>query len=76
MSTPADQCGIDLAGAVWRKSSYTAGNGNCVEVADIPGATGIAVRDSKNTHLPAARVSRPAWSAFVAAVAGGALTAS
>ncbi|MEU8121248.1 DUF397 domain-containing protein [Spirillospora sp. NPDC049024] len=35
----------------WRKSSHSGGNeGNCVEIADLDGHTGI--RDSKN---PAAR---------------------
>ncbi|WP_411146427.1 DUF397 domain-containing protein [Streptomyces sp. x-80] len=65
---------VDLVGAVWRKSSYTAGNGNCVEVAGIPGDAGIAVRDSKNVDIPAARVSRQAWSAFLGAVDKDTLT--
>ncbi|MDX3231280.1 DUF397 domain-containing protein [Streptomyces sp. ME19-01-6] len=68
MNDSADLYTGDLASATWRKSSYTANNGNCVEVADMPNAPGIAVRDSKNTHLPAARVSHAAWSAFLAAV--------
>ena len=44
---------IDLAGAQWRKSSYSGGSGgNCVEVAtNLPGL--IAVRDSKNPGPPA-----------------------
>ncbi|MFI0405084.1 DUF397 domain-containing protein [Actinomadura sp. 3N508] len=35
----------DLANAKWRKSSYSGGTGDCVEVADL--AESIAVRDSK-----------------------------
>ncbi|WP_460060038.1 DUF397 domain-containing protein, partial [Thermobifida fusca] len=31
---------------VWRKSSYSGVNNNCVEVSDLPNAT--AVRDSKH----------------------------
>ncbi|MEV7084671.1 DUF397 domain-containing protein [Streptomyces sp. NPDC093085] len=64
---------VDLAGAAWRTSSYTAGNGNCVEVAPLPAATGFAFRDTKDRALPAARVSGAAWSAFVTAVAADAL---
>ncbi|WP_064273644.1 DUF397 domain-containing protein [Streptomyces sp. RTd22] len=66
---------VDLTGVAWHKSSYTAGNGNCVEVADVPGFPATAVRDSKNPELPAARVSTAAWATFVTAVATGTLTA-
>ncbi|NGO68218.1 DUF397 domain-containing protein [Streptomyces boncukensis] len=75
MSEMADLYAVDLADVVWRKSSYTAGNGNCVEVADTPGAAGVAVRDSKNVDIPAARVSRRAWCAFLASVAEDTLSA-
>ena len=46
---------MDLTRALWRKSSYSSGNGgNCVEIAvNLPGV--VAVRDSKD---PAARCSR------------------
>jgi hypothetical protein len=74
MTNTADLYAVDLAGAAWRRSSYTVNNSNCVEVAELPGAVGTAVRDSKNPHLPAARVSRDAWTAFVRAVAADALT--
>ncbi|MEY9213225.1 DUF397 domain-containing protein [Thermobifida halotolerans] len=49
----------------WRKSSYSGGRENCVEVADLPGAT--AVRDSK--HPEAAVLAFPVseWAAFVRA---------
>jgi hypothetical protein len=56
----------DLDGAVWRTSSYSGGQGECVEVAtSIPGL--VPVRDSKR---PAGRVitfSHDAWNAFVSA---------
>lgn len=52
--------------AVWRKSSYSGGDGgNCLEVAtgnpDI-----VPVRDSKVTGGPALVFRTVAWSAFVA----------
>lgn len=73
MTNPANLYAVDLSQAAWRKSSYTANNGNCVEVAGVEGI--IAVRDSKNTHIAPLRVSPQAWGAFVTAVATDSLTA-
>ncbi len=57
--------GHDLSRAVWRKSSYSGGNGGqCVEVArNLP--AGVAVRDSKDPDGPRIVVTRAAWAAFV-----------
>jgi hypothetical protein len=59
-----------LTRATWRKSSYSGGSGNCVEVADyLPGVVGV--RDSKDP------VGRPlvfttlAWLAFAHRVKNG-----
>lgn len=47
------------------KSSYSSGNGECVEVArNVPGA--VAVRDSKQADGPVIAVAPTAWSAFTA----------
>jgi uncharacterized protein DUF397 len=54
----------DLANASWFKSTRSAGNGNCVEVAFLSGGS-VAVRDSKDP-AGAALVFTPAeWRAFL-----------
>jgi hypothetical protein len=55
----------------WRKSSYTAGQGNCVEVAPL--RDGVAVRDSKNPSGPVLRFSADDWQALVANIKAGQL---
>ncbi|MGW7636647.1 DUF397 domain-containing protein [Streptomyces decoyicus] len=59
---------VDLSTAIWRKSSYSNGDGgNCVEVIDdLPGI--VPVRDSKAPHGPAIIFPTAAWSTFVTAV--------
>jgi hypothetical protein len=60
-----------LAAATWRKSSYSGGAQDCVEVAsDLPGA--IAVRDSKDRGGPVLMFGSRAWHAFVAELKSGA----
>ncbi|HEY6424922.1 MAG TPA: DUF397 domain-containing protein [Pseudonocardiaceae bacterium] len=57
----------DLTGSVWRKASYSNGNGgDCVEVADLDGHH--AVRDSKNPTGPALMFTTAEWAAFTTAV--------
>jgi uncharacterized protein DUF397 len=59
-----------LAGASWRKSSYSGGSGNCVEVTgDLPGAVGV--RDSKDAGGPALVITPGSWHAFTARVKDG-----
>ena len=55
----------DVTHAVWRKSSYSSGNGGaCVEVArNLPGV--VAVRDSKNPEGPALVFTPQEWRAFL-----------
>jgi hypothetical protein len=49
----------------WFKSSYSSGNGQCVECAHTPDG-GMAVRDSKHTTGSALPFSREAWHEFLA----------
>ncbi|RKN09091.1 DUF397 domain-containing protein [Streptomyces radicis] len=69
MSERADLYTADLGEITWKTSTYTAGNGNCVEVGIIPASLGVAVRDTKDRGIPATLTSRDAWAAFVTAVA-------
>jgi hypothetical protein len=52
------------ADAAWRTSSYSGGQGNCVEVAqNLPHE--VMVRDSKDREGPVLVFSRDAWAAFL-----------
>lgn len=61
----------DMGNLSWFKSSYSATNGACVEVAYLP--NGVAVRDSKDPNGPVLSFDALAWRHFVAAVRDGAL---
>ncbi|QKW32855.1 DUF397 domain-containing protein [Actinomadura sp. NAK00032] len=52
---------MDLSNATWRKASRSGENGgNCVELADVAGASVVAVRDSKNPDGPVLLLTRAA----------------
>ena len=60
----------DLSRAAWRKSSYSGGNGDCVEVAhNLPAA--VAVRDSKNPSGSRIVLASEEWRRFTARVKAG-----
>ncbi|MFG1873849.1 DUF397 domain-containing protein [Sphaerisporangium sp. NPDC049003] len=61
---------MDLSRVRWRKSSYSGGNGDCVEIGDLPHGS-VAVRDSKNPTGPALIFTPGEWSAFLSGVRGG-----
>ncbi|MFJ8662279.1 DUF397 domain-containing protein [Streptomyces sp. NPDC093795] len=52
---------------MWRSSSYSSGNGQCVEVRDDHPGT-VPVRDSKAPAGPHLLFEAGAWGAFVGAV--------
>jgi hypothetical protein len=62
----------ELSRAAWRTSSYSGANGSCVEVAPVPGAHQVAVRDSKDRDGPALVFSARQWRAFAARIKDGA----
>ncbi|MFR9673590.1 DUF397 domain-containing protein [Streptomyces sp. TR06-5] len=53
----------------WIRSSYSTGNGACVEVAS-PARDVVGVRDSKVPDGPRLRFRPRAWRGFVATVRG------
>ncbi|GAA1799980.1 hypothetical protein GCM10009682_22050 [Luedemannella flava] len=59
---------LDLNGA-WTKSTRSAGNGNCVEVA--ADGVSVAVRDSKNLDVTPLVFSRDSWVTFISAINAG-----
>ena len=51
--------------AVWVKSSLSFSNGNCVEVAELPGGS-VGVRSSREPAGSVLRFTREEWDAFLA----------
>jgi hypothetical protein len=65
--------GTDLSGLLWRKSSYSNGQANCVEIAALGGGrTTVVVRDSKAPGGSALTFCAQAWQQFAYNVRGDA----
>ena len=65
----AEGADANLSTAVWRKSTASAANGSCVEVAFLPEGQ-VAVRDSKNRTGPVLRLSSDDWQRLLGAIRG------
>ncbi len=60
----------DLSETVWRTSTYSGANSQCVTVAD--GLTGIVpVRDSKTAEGPSLVFRADTWTSFIANLKAG-----
>jgi len=57
------------SGSSWRKASYSAGNGECVEVSSRPGL--VSIRDSKDPEGPVLSYSTDAFQSFLDAAKRG-----
>ena len=59
----------ELSGALWRKSSYSNGQANCVEVTTVTGGrTFVAIRDSKAPDAPRLIFTARPWRQFTGRV--------
>jgi hypothetical protein len=54
----------------WVKSSLSFSNGNCVEVANLPGGR-VGVRNSRDLQGPILRFTPDEWHAFIGGVRNG-----
>lgn len=54
-------------GSVWVKSSLSYANGNCVEVASLPGGE-VGVRNSRDSAGPVLKFTSEEWRAFLGGV--------
>ncbi|MFB7091387.1 DUF397 domain-containing protein [Streptomyces sp. NPDC056296] len=66
----AELYAYDLSTAIWRKSSASGAEHDCVEVTDLPDG-GKAVRDSKRPEAVPLRYTASEWAAFRKGVMSG-----
>lgn len=54
-----------LASVTWTKSLRSNPSGNCVELAELPGGAGVAVRNSRDPNGPALIYTMAEIAAFI-----------
>ncbi|WP_030375113.1 DUF397 domain-containing protein [Streptomyces rimosus] len=60
---------MNLVNVPWRKSTYSGGQDECLEIADgLPAHSPVPVRDSKRPDGPHLLIPAPAWAAFIVSV--------
>lgn len=59
--TPAGQLPV----VAWQKNHHSNPSGNCVEVAELPGGAGIAIRNSRDPDGPALIYTMEEVAAFI-----------
>ncbi|WP_405004143.1 DUF397 domain-containing protein [Kitasatospora purpeofusca] len=62
----------EYQGAHWRKSTYSDGDGDCIEVPESL-TDMVPVRDSKDPHGPTLTFTATAWTSFITAIHTGEL---
>jgi hypothetical protein len=60
-----------LGGLTWRRSRRSGSAGNCVEIAELPGGTTYAIRDSRDPDGPVLVVGARTLADFVRATRRG-----
>jgi hypothetical protein len=66
MDNPTDGTSAsDLRSLLWLKSRRSNPSGNCVEVAELPGGAGVAVRNSRDPEGPALIYTPAEITAFI-----------
>jgi hypothetical protein len=68
----SDLYALDISDMTWEKSSFSTGDGACVEVAYLPGGA-VAIRDSKSPRVAPLRFTAAEWTAFRSGIAAGEL---
>jgi hypothetical protein len=59
-----------MSDLTWIKSSLSFSNGNCAEIAALPGG-GVAVRNSRDPDGPVLEFTPGEWAAFAGGVKAG-----